>query len=45
MRTFAGSYARHWERTSVMQALETAASRVIAMDCRGHGQSGKRVPE
>ena len=38
---FTGSYARHWEATGVMQALETAGYRVIAMDCRGHGQSGK----
>lgn len=38
---FTGSYARHWEAPGVMQALETAGYRVIAMDCRGHGQSGK----
>ena len=38
---FTGSYARHWESPGVMQALETAGYRVIAMDCRGHGQSGK----
>lgn len=38
---FTGSYARHWEATGVMEALETAGYRVIAMDCRGHGQSGK----
>jgi len=38
---FTGSYARHWEATGVMQALETAGYRVIAIDCRGHGQSEK----
>jgi pimeloyl-ACP methyl ester carboxylesterase len=38
---FTGSYARHWEAPGVMKALETAGYRVIAMDCRGHGQSGK----
>jgi pimeloyl-ACP methyl ester carboxylesterase len=38
---FTGSYARHWEGPGVMDALQTAGYRVIAMDCRGHGQSGK----
>jgi pimeloyl-ACP methyl ester carboxylesterase len=38
---FTGSYARHWEAPGVMAALEKAGYRVIAMDCRGHGQSGK----
>jgi len=38
---FTGSYARHWEAPGVIAALETAGYRVIAMDCRGHGQSGK----
>jgi len=38
---FTGSYARHWEAPGVMQALEAAGYRVVAMDCRGHGQSGK----
>jgi len=38
---FTGTYARHWEGPGVMQALETAGYRVVAMDCRGHGQSGK----
>jgi pimeloyl-ACP methyl ester carboxylesterase len=38
---FTGSYSRHWEGPGVMKALETAGYRVIAMDCRGHGQSGK----
>ena len=36
-----GSAARHWEAPGVMAALETAGYRAIAMDCRGHGQSGK----
>lgn len=36
-----GSYARHWEAPGVIDALGTAGYRVIAMDCRGHGQSGK----
>jgi pimeloyl-ACP methyl ester carboxylesterase len=38
---YTGTYARHWEAPGVMQALETAGYRVVAMDCRGHGQSGK----
>lgn len=38
---FTGSSARHWEAPGVMKALETAGYRVIAVDCRGHGQSGK----
>lgn len=38
---FTGSYARHWEAPGVIEALETAGYRVIAMDCRGHGQSDK----
>ena len=38
---FTGSYARHWEAPGVMEALANAGYRVIAMDCRGHGQSGK----
>jgi pimeloyl-ACP methyl ester carboxylesterase len=38
---FTGSYARHWEAPGVMEALSNAGYRVIAMDCRGHGQSGK----
>src|SRR5262245_62029881 len=37
---FTGSYARHWEAPGVIEALTTAGYRVIAMDCRGHGQSG-----
>jgi pimeloyl-ACP methyl ester carboxylesterase len=42
---FTGSYSRHWEGTGVMSALETAGFRVIAMDCRGHGQSGKPLDQ
>ncbi len=38
---FTGSYARHWESPGVIAALTNAGYRVIAMDCRGHGQSGK----
>jgi len=38
---FTGSYARHWEAPGVIDALQTAGYRAIAMDCRGHGQSGK----
>jgi pimeloyl-ACP methyl ester carboxylesterase len=38
---FTGTYARHWENTGVIDALEKAGYRVVAMDCRGHGQSGK----
>ena len=38
---FTGSYARHWESPDVIAALTQAGYRVIAMDCRGHGQSGK----
>jgi len=38
---FTGSYARHWEAPGVIAALEAAGYRVVAMDCRGHGQSGK----
>ena len=38
---FTGSYARHWDAPGVVAALEAAGYRVIAMDCRGHGQSGK----
>jgi pimeloyl-ACP methyl ester carboxylesterase len=38
---FTGSAARHWEAPGVISALETAGYRVIAMDCRGHGESGK----
>ncbi len=38
---FTGSYARHWESPDVIAALTQAGYRVIAMDCRGHRQSGK----
>jgi pimeloyl-ACP methyl ester carboxylesterase len=36
-----GSYARHWEAPGVIDALEKGGYRAVAMDCRGHGQSGK----
>ena len=38
---FLASYAENWEAPGIMQALGTAGYRVIALDCRGHGQSGK----
>jgi pimeloyl-ACP methyl ester carboxylesterase len=38
---FTGSAARHWQAPGVIAALETAGYRAIAMDCRGHGESGK----
>lgn len=38
---YTGSYARHFEAPGVMDSLEKAGYRVIAMDCRGHGQSDK----
>jgi pimeloyl-ACP methyl ester carboxylesterase len=38
---FTGSAARHFGNTGMIAALETAGYRVIAMDCRGHGESGK----
>lgn len=38
---FTGSYTRHWETQGVPAALMAAGYRVIAMDCRGHGESGK----
>ena len=38
---FTGSASRHFERSGVIGALETAGYRVIAVDARGHGASGK----
>jgi len=38
---FTGTAERHFGRTGMTEALEKAGYRVIAMDCRGHGQSGK----
>jgi pimeloyl-ACP methyl ester carboxylesterase len=38
---FTGSYARHIESPGLMDRLEKAGYRAIAIDCRGHGQSGK----
>ena len=40
---FTGSASRHFGGPGVMTALENAGYRVIAMDCRGHGLSGKPV--
>ena len=36
---FTGSYARHFESTGLMSALTNAGYRVIAFDCRGHGET------
>ena len=38
---FAGSCEQDWEASVVITALGTAGFRVIAMDCRGDGRSGK----
>lgn len=38
---FTGSAQRHFGMTGIMDALEKAGYQVIALDCRGHGQSGK----
>jgi pimeloyl-ACP methyl ester carboxylesterase len=38
---FTGSYERHWRATGVIEALRQAGYRVVAMDARGHGRSGK----
>ncbi len=38
---FVASYVGNWEAPGIMEALGTAGYRVIALDCRGHGQSGK----
>ena len=38
---FASSYEQDWEASVVIPALGTAGFRMIAMDCRGHGRSGK----
>ena len=38
---FTGSYARHIESPGLMDRLDKAGYRSIAIDCRGHGQSGK----
>jgi len=38
---FTGSFERHWQAPGVAQALESAGYRVIGIDCRGHGESGK----
>lgn len=38
---FTHSIARDWEATGAIAGIEKAGYRVIAMDCRGHGDSGK----
>ena len=38
---FTGTHERHFGAPGVIAALETAGYRAIALDCRGHGQSGK----
>ena len=38
---FTASYVGNWEAPGIMEALGTAGYRVIAIDCRGHGESGK----
>src|SRR5437763_1192750 len=38
---FTGSALRHFDRPGVTTALRAAGYRVIALDCRGHGQSEK----
>ena len=37
---FMASYAS-WDATAIMETLQAAGYRVIALDCRGHGESGK----
>jgi pimeloyl-ACP methyl ester carboxylesterase len=36
-----GSAERMWRRTGIIRALVAAGRRVIALDCRGHGESDK----
>ncbi|HWE06202.1 MAG TPA: alpha/beta fold hydrolase [Rhizomicrobium sp.] len=38
---FASSRAQNWRATGWYEALTSAGRRVIAMDCRGHGESDK----
>jgi len=38
---FASSIAGNWRATGVIDALTAAGRRVVALDCRGHGESGK----
>ena len=38
---FTGSAQRHFGQTGVIDALVAAGHRVVAMDCRGHGESDK----
>lgn len=38
---FTGAAQRHFGQTGVIDALVAAGYRAVAMDCRGHGESGK----
>lgn len=38
---FAASVAMNWRTTGWMKALTAAGRRVVALDCRGHGESDK----
>ncbi|MBE7519041.1 MAG: alpha/beta fold hydrolase [Thermoflexaceae bacterium] len=38
---FAGSIESNWRAPGIIDALVGSGRRVIALDCRGHGQSGK----
>jgi pimeloyl-ACP methyl ester carboxylesterase len=38
---FASSYRNNWKQTGWFEALRAHGRRVIGLDCRGHGQSGK----
>lgn len=38
---FASSFTGNWRATGVIAALVGAGRRVVALDCRGHGESGK----
>ena len=38
---FAASIAMNWKVTGWLEALTADGRRVVALDCRGHGQSGK----
>src|SRR5437016_4213727 len=38
---FASSLQGNWRGPGIVDALTRSSHRVIALDCRGHGQSGK----
>ncbi|MCL4241634.1 MAG: alpha/beta fold hydrolase, partial [Dehalococcoidia bacterium] len=38
---FASSLHGNWRATGIADALVTSGRRVVALDCRGHGRSGK----